>query len=60
MTVQRCHLCEENPLEARRYGAEALEEGAIDIPGRFLLCTASITIRFKSEAFFQTSAKPDH
>jgi uncharacterized protein YbaR (Trm112 family) len=29
MTVRRCHLCEENPLEARRYGGEALAEGAI-------------------------------
>ena len=27
MTVQRCHLCEENPLEARRYGNGGLETG---------------------------------
>ena len=28
MSVQRCHLCDENPLEARRYGSEALAEGS--------------------------------
>ena len=27
MAVQRCHLCEENPTEARRYGEAGLDEG---------------------------------
>jgi hypothetical protein len=27
MSVLSCHLCERNPLEARRYGGEGLAEG---------------------------------
>lgn len=27
MAVQRCYLCEESPLEARRYGEAGLEAG---------------------------------
>ncbi len=27
MSVLRCHLCEQNPDEARLYGGEGLEEG---------------------------------
>lgn len=29
MAVQRCHLCEEDPVEARRYGSAGLEEGLL-------------------------------
>lgn len=29
MAIQRCYLCEESPLEARRYGSAGLEEGTL-------------------------------
>lgn len=31
MTVNRCHLCDENPQQKRRYRGEGLDEG-IDCP----------------------------
>ena len=31
MGVQRCFLCEENPVEGRRYGGDGLPEG-VDCP----------------------------
>lgn len=27
MAVQRCYLCEENPIEGRRYGGDGLAQG---------------------------------
>ena len=29
MTVQNCYLCDENPIEKRRYGRSGFEEGEL-------------------------------
>ncbi|NLF65037.1 MAG: hypothetical protein GX579_10615 [Chloroflexi bacterium] len=29
MAVQRCHLCDDDPVEARRYGSAGLYEGQL-------------------------------